>query len=248
MSTYRSLKNVIPKRKYRERSQPAWRKDKGFLEKHQDYVKRAKRHHQISDQLNTLRLKAALKNNDEFTHKMIRSEMVDGEHVRKDASDQTVNEDAYRKQLKTRNMNMVKLQRYRLAKRIERERDSLVRVGDQAVRGEQILLLDDEDELQAARYLPKQSKQQIESEVLGKRVALVTGEELEEAPEERRAREIEIRKRNFRLKEMEQKQDRLEDYYLEVEKSKSLLQTTHRKQKTGPTGAPVIKFFQERKR
>ena len=242
------MKNVIPKRKYRERSQPAWRKGKGFLEKHQDYVKRAKRHHMVEDQMNTLRIKAALKNADEFNHKMIRSQMVDGEHVRMDNSDQTLNEEAFRKQLKTRNMNLVKLQRYRLAKRIERERDSLVRVGDQAVQGEQILLLDDERQLQAVRHQNKDKRLKEESATLGKRLAAVTGEDLEELPEEVRAREIEIRKRNFRLSEMEKKQERLEDYYLEVEKSKSLLQTTHRKMKTTPQGGQAVKFFQERKR
>ena len=76
MSSYSSLKRIIPKRKYRERSQPEWRKSKGFLEKHQDYVKRAKRHHQTDDQMNALRLKSKLKNDQEFSHKMINSRMV----------------------------------------------------------------------------------------------------------------------------------------------------------------------------
>ena len=76
MSTYASLKNIIPKRKYRERSQPEWRKNKGFLEKHQDYVKRAKRFHKVENELNHLRLKAVLKNDQEFSHKMIRSQVI----------------------------------------------------------------------------------------------------------------------------------------------------------------------------
>ena len=75
MSTYASLKRIIPKRKYRERSQPEWRKGKGFLEKKQDYVKRAKRHHKTEDQLNKLRLKSNLKNDQEFSFKMINSRM-----------------------------------------------------------------------------------------------------------------------------------------------------------------------------
>ena len=114
MSSYASLKNIIPKRKYRERSQPGCRKDKGFLEKHQDYVKRAAKYHQVEDQMGKLKLKAALKNDNEFSHKMITSQMIDGEHTQLDKVDPGFDEVEYRKILKTRNMNMVKVQKQRL--------------------------------------------------------------------------------------------------------------------------------------
>jgi hypothetical protein len=42
MSNY---KNIITKRKYRERGQTADRESKGLLEKHQDYKLRANRNH-----------------------------------------------------------------------------------------------------------------------------------------------------------------------------------------------------------
>ena len=71
MSSFKSLKNVLPKRAYREREQPEWRKNKGFLEKKKDYLKRSKRYHQTQDQLSNFRQKASLKNPEQFVHKMI---------------------------------------------------------------------------------------------------------------------------------------------------------------------------------
>ena len=116
MSTYKSLKNIVPKRKYRERSQPKWRKNKGFLEKHQDYVKRARKHHQKTEQLNNLKIKAALANPDEFYHKMINMRMEKGNLVKLDKFDPNFDEREYQKILKTGNQNMVKYQKYRLSK------------------------------------------------------------------------------------------------------------------------------------
>lgn len=65
-----TFKNRIPKRKYRERAQPANRAHLGLLEKKQDYKKRAKNYHMKEDMLNKLKVKADLKNEDEFYFKM----------------------------------------------------------------------------------------------------------------------------------------------------------------------------------
>jgi U3 small nucleolar RNA-associated protein 11 len=103
MSTFNSLKNVLPKRAYRERQQPEWRKNKGFLEKKQDYLKRAKRYHSTQEQLQNFRQKASLKNDEQFVHKMINSKMENGDIInlgtREDRDD--FNEAEYRKILKT---------------------------------------------------------------------------------------------------------------------------------------------------
>lgn len=78
----KNLKNILPKRTYRERDQPGERKAKfGHLEKHKDYKLRAKDHHRKEDELNRLRLKAALRNPDEFNFGMINAKTVDGVHV-----------------------------------------------------------------------------------------------------------------------------------------------------------------------
>lgn len=70
-----SFKNSIPKRKYRERAQLKRRESLGFLEKKQDYKRRATNFHQKQDKLDKLKLKASLKNPDEFYFKMINSKL-----------------------------------------------------------------------------------------------------------------------------------------------------------------------------
>ena len=65
-----TFKNRIPKRKYRERAQPANREHLGILEKKQDYKKRAINYHKKEDFINNLKVKAGLKNEDEFFFKM----------------------------------------------------------------------------------------------------------------------------------------------------------------------------------
>ncbi|KAL2894331.1 putative U3 small nucleolar RNA-associated protein 11 [Bienertia sinuspersici] len=75
-----SIKNAISKRTYKERSQPASRKKFGFLEKHKDYVIRAREYHKKEDTLRRLKEKAANRNPDEFYFRMIRSKTVDGVH------------------------------------------------------------------------------------------------------------------------------------------------------------------------
>lgn len=79
MST-NNWKNIIPRRKYRERRQLHRRKHMGILEKKQDYKKRAVEYHKKEKTMENLREKALNKNPDEFYFNMINAKMVDGEH------------------------------------------------------------------------------------------------------------------------------------------------------------------------
>ncbi|XP_058757952.1 probable U3 small nucleolar RNA-associated protein 11 [Vicia villosa] len=75
-----SLRNIVPRRTYKERAQPASRERSGILEKHKDYVIRAKAFHKKQETIRKLREKASNRNPDEFNFKMIRSRLVDGVH------------------------------------------------------------------------------------------------------------------------------------------------------------------------
>ncbi|XP_022149947.1 probable U3 small nucleolar RNA-associated protein 11 [Momordica charantia] len=75
-----SLKNAVSRRPYKERAQPQSRKKFGLLEKHKDYIERAKAYHKKEDTLRILKEKAAFRNPDEFYFKMIRTRTVDGVH------------------------------------------------------------------------------------------------------------------------------------------------------------------------
>ncbi|KAK0198932.1 u3 small nucleolar RNA-associated protein 11 [Armillaria mellea] len=77
-----SLRNSIHRRNHKERSQLAHRAKLGILEKHADYVKRARDYHSKQDKLNRLRQKAADRNKDEFYFSMTREKTKGGVHVK----------------------------------------------------------------------------------------------------------------------------------------------------------------------
>lgn len=75
------LRNVVHRRNHKERSQPSNRSKLGLLEKHKDYILRARDHHSKQDRLKLLRSKAASRNKDEFYFSMINSQTRNGIHI-----------------------------------------------------------------------------------------------------------------------------------------------------------------------
>lgn len=69
-----SLRNSLHRRNHKERSQLAHRTRLGLLEKHKDYVKRAKDFHSKQERIKRLKEKAAERNKDEFYFGMIKSQ------------------------------------------------------------------------------------------------------------------------------------------------------------------------------
>ena len=61
-----SLKNSLHRRSHKERSQLSHRTRLGILEKHKDYVLRARDYHSKQDRLKRLAQKASERNKDEF--------------------------------------------------------------------------------------------------------------------------------------------------------------------------------------
>lgn len=82
----RAFKKALNTRTHRERSQPAGRAKLGILEKHKDYVLRARDYHRKQDTLKALRVRASHRNPDEFHFGMIKSRVVKGRH-RQDATE-----------------------------------------------------------------------------------------------------------------------------------------------------------------
>ena len=77
-----SLRNSLHRRNHKERSQLAHRAKYGILEKHKDYVLRARDYHAKQDRLNRLQHKAASRNKDEFYFAMKHEQTVGGVHVK----------------------------------------------------------------------------------------------------------------------------------------------------------------------
>lgn len=69
MST--SLRNSLHRRNHKERGQLAHRTRLGILEKHKDYVLRARDYHSKQNRIQRLKEKAANRNQDEFYFGMV---------------------------------------------------------------------------------------------------------------------------------------------------------------------------------
>ncbi|KAK0233712.1 u3 small nucleolar RNA-associated protein 11 [Armillaria fumosa] len=113
-----SLRNSIHRRNHKERSQLAHRAKLGILEKHTDYVKRARDYHSKQDRLNRLRQKAADRNKDEFYFSMTREKTKGGVHV-KERGNVALPIDMV-KVLKTQDENYIRAMRAAGLKRIDK--------------------------------------------------------------------------------------------------------------------------------
>ena len=103
-----SIRNAVHRRDHKERAQPAHRTKLGLLEKHKDYVLRARDFHHKEDRLRALRERARNRNPDEFYHAMINSKTKQGVHVVERLAKFTPEEQLL---LKSRDIKYVKLAR-----------------------------------------------------------------------------------------------------------------------------------------
>ena len=76
-----SLRNSLHRRNHKERGQLAHRSKLGILEKHKDYVLRAKDYHSKQDRIRRLKQKASEKNKDEFHFGMVNQRTNEGVHI-----------------------------------------------------------------------------------------------------------------------------------------------------------------------
>ncbi|KAF5352459.1 hypothetical protein D9756_006017 [Leucocoprinus leucothites] len=123
-----SLRNSLHRRNHKERSQLAHRTKLGVLEKHKDYVQRARDYHSKQDRLNRLRQKAAERNKDEFYFSMVREKTTKGVHT-KDRGNVGLPVDIV-KVLKTQDENYVRTMRMSNAKKIDNIKNQLTTMAD----------------------------------------------------------------------------------------------------------------------
>ncbi|KAF9076050.1 small-subunit processome [Rhodocollybia butyracea] len=123
-----SLRNSIHRRNHKERSQLAHRAKLGFLEKHKDYVKRAKDYHSKQDRLTRLKQKAAERNKDEFYFSMTKEKTKGGLHI-KDRGNVALPTDVV-KVLKTQDENYIRTMRTAGLKKIDKIKNQLTALTD----------------------------------------------------------------------------------------------------------------------
>lgn len=122
-----AFKKALNTKTHRERSQPAGRRKLGHLEKHKDYIKRARNFHAKEDTLKSLRVRASNKNDDEFYFGMIKSRVKDGRHI-KDFCDINSNRQPTSEMLnlmKGQDIRYITLQRDINQKKIEKLREEI---------------------------------------------------------------------------------------------------------------------------
>ena len=99
---------TFARRNHRERAQPLHRQRLGLLEKHKDYVHRARDYKSKQDRIRKLREKAAFKNKDEFYYGMVKGKTKDGV-AQGDRGNEALSTDVV-KLLKTQDLGYVRLQ------------------------------------------------------------------------------------------------------------------------------------------
>ncbi|KAF8078834.1 small-subunit processome [Lyophyllum atratum] len=123
-----SLRNSIHRRNHKERSQLAHRSKLGILEKHADYVKRARDYHSKQDRLTRLKQKASEKNKDEFYFSMRNEGTKGGVHI-KDRGNVALPTDIV-KVLKTQDENYIRTMRTAGMKKIDKIKSQLTAMAD----------------------------------------------------------------------------------------------------------------------
>ncbi|KAJ1687080.1 hypothetical protein LUZ63_018470 [Rhynchospora breviuscula] len=228
-----SLRNAIPRRAHKERAQPQSRKRFGLLEKHKDYVLRAKNFHRKEETLKKLREKASFRNPDEFYFKMVHTRNVDGIHRPSDEANKYTAEELL--VMKTQDIGYV-LQKLQSEKKKVERLSAALHALDKQPNNKHIYFAEDRNEakeikarvadqdklLPGSEHIPDNIKRKLESSY----------KELSERKE--RVRKLEKLYSEMMLKKELQKPGR-------VRKLKE-------EEMTSPTDKPVYKWRTERKR
>ncbi|XP_021891488.1 LOW QUALITY PROTEIN: probable U3 small nucleolar RNA-associated protein 11 [Carica papaya] len=227
-----SLKNAIPRRAHKERAQPQSRKKFGLLEKHKDYVVRAKSFHRKEETLRKLREKAAFRNPDEFYFKMIKTKTVNGVHRPENQANRYTQEELML--MKTQDVGYVTQKLQSEKKKIEKLTATLHSLDNQPS-SRHIYYAEDREEAKQIQSQSSEGKHMHPPEDIPHRIRKRTAASY---------RELEARRNRV---------TELEKLYAEMSLQKEL-QKKGRKRKLRedeivcPTSRPVYKWRSERKR
>ncbi|KAJ4838526.1 hypothetical protein Tsubulata_047132 [Turnera subulata] len=227
-----SLRKAIPRRAHKERAQPQSRKKFGLLEKHKDYVVRAKAFHQKEDTLRRLREKAEFRNPDEFYFKMINTRTVGGVHRPEIEANKYTHEEL--KLMKTQDIGYILQKMQSEKKKIERLTASLHSLDSQPS-SKHIYFAEDREEAEEIKSRSSEHEMMIDSEDIPDDIKKKTASAY---------RELEARRNRL---------NQLEKVYMDMALQKELQKKGKRRKLredeiVSPTDRPVYKWKSERKR
>ncbi|KAL8493861.1 hypothetical protein ACS0TY_024867 [Phlomoides rotata] len=227
-----SLRNAIPRKAHKERAQPHSRRKYGLLEKHKDYVVRARSFHQKEQTLQKLKEKAAFRNPDEFYFKMIKTKTFKGVHRLESEANKYTPEELML--MKTQDIGYILQKLQSEKKKIEKLNGTLHSL-DNHSSNKHTYYAEDRAEAREVRAKVSEPKESHTFEDLPKVIK-----------KKMAASYRELENRKSRVQE-------LEKIYTEMSMQKEL-QKKGRKRKlredeiVSPTSRPVFKWRQERKR
>ncbi|RDY05360.1 putative U3 small nucleolar RNA-associated protein 11 [Mucuna pruriens] len=227
-----SLRNAIPRRAHKERPQPSSRKKFGLLEKHKDYVQRAKAFHKKEDTLRKLREKAANRNQDEFYFKMVRTRTVDGVHRPESEANKYTQEELML--MKTQDMGYILQKVQSERKKVERLAASLHSTDNQPA-NKHVFFAEDREEAKELQSQYQKSEIPPTSGDIPAGISRKTAQSY---------RELEARRTRL---------GQLEKIYMDMAMQKELQKNGRKRKLTEdeivcPTTKPVYKWRAERKR
>lgn len=227
-----SLRNALPRKAHRERAQPHSRRKFGLLEKHKDYVERARSFQRKEQTLQKLKEKAANRNPDEFYFKMIKSKTVGGVHKVEGEANKYTKEELML--MKTQDIGYI-LQKLQSEKKKIEKLNAVLHSLDNHSSSHHVYYAEDRTEAREVRAEASKPRENHSFENLPKDIKRKTI-----------ASYRELEARSCRVQE-------LEKIYMDMAMQKEL-QKKGRKRKlredeiVSPTSGPVFKWRPERKR
>lgn len=147
------MRNAVKRVTHKERAQPSSRKKFGLLEKHKDYVERAKDYKNKQTHLTRLRKKALDRNPDEFYFKMNTSQVRNGIH-RIDNNKNAKLDNSVISALKTQDLGYITVKKSSDDSKIRRLKENLHLIGEQKVKSHKIFVAteDEVEDFDSASY------------------------------------------------------------------------------------------------
>ncbi|CAM9158500.1 unnamed protein product [Discosporangium mesarthrocarpum] len=244
-----SLRNAVKRIEHKERAQPATRKKLGLLEKHKDYVLRARDFGKKRDRMKALKLKASMKNPDEFYFGMHRTKTKGGVHEIDGGT--SLPQDVVQV-MKTQDLRYVLTKRAEDEKKADKLRESLHFL-DAGPRNKHTIFLDTEEE--AERFDPVEHFDTV-PELAGRsfnrpRKGTLESAQVTGATSRKQLRKV-LKKRDRAYGELSQRLKRAEkmkmaEEHLETQRKVMNSRGTKRKVKEAEGGRPaVFKWKRER--
>lgn len=144
MSGASTLRNAVKRVTHKERAQPSDRKRFGLLEKHKDYIERARDFQRKQKYITTLRNKVLDKNPDEYYFRMNSSKVQNGKHVetkKAELDQETVN------LLKSQDLGYITYKRSQDKKKVDKIKDNIHLIGA-VVPKKHTIYVDNEEEVE----------------------------------------------------------------------------------------------------